>query len=186
MYRLLYGIEFWKLCVILILLFALWCYMQDRFGKTRVWRITHAGLLLLWLGVSLYVTIFSRSSGNGDVNLNLFWSYRIAFIEGSYDYFQQIYLNVVAFLFFGLFAPELLNGKYKYLIVVVFSVILSAAIEYSQFKLGVGLAELDDVLSNTLGTIGGAVVNKISCISIQVIKRWTKRLLRFLHQHTTE
>ncbi len=185
MYRLLYGIDFWEICLGLLAFYTVWSYVKVRLGKHKVWKAAHIALLLLWLGVSLYIAIFDRSAGNGDVNLTPFWSYKIAF-KGSYDYFQQIYLNVLAFFVFGLTAPELLRTKYKYLAVIVCAAFLSVAIEFLQFKMDVGLAEFDDVFSNTLGAVIGAAANRISGKYVQVVKRWKESLLRFLHRLTTE
>ncbi|MBO5071071.1 MAG: VanZ family protein [Roseburia sp.] len=190
MYRILYGIPFREILLGLFFSYIVWSYAKVRLGKRKVWKIFHVGVILLWLGVSLYVVILSRSRGNGGINLEPFWSYRMAFMEGSYDYFQEIYLNVMAFYFFGLFAPELLKGNYRYLVTIVGAMVLSIAIEYGQYRLDVGLAELDDVFSNTVGVVLGAVANWISYKYfsgfVKVVKRWTESLLQFLHRHTTE
>ena len=190
MYRILYGIPLWELLIGLFLFYIVWCYAQVSLSETKVWKISHVALVLLWLCVSLYVVLLSRSQGNGSLNLEPFWSYRLAFAEGSYDYFQQIYLNILAFYFFGLFAPELLKGNCRYLATVAGAIVLSAIIEYSQFRMDLGLAELDDVFSNTFGAVLGAAANWIShkyiLRFVQVAKRWIKSLLRFLRRHTTE
>jgi len=159
MYRILYSIPFWNLCIGLLIFCNIWVWARKHLVQTNVWRWIHFFLIFLWAGVCLYFTIFSRSAGNGQVMLMPFWSYRIAFLEGSYDYFQQIYLNVLLFFFFGLFAPEVSKQKGRYLVIITGSILFSTIIECCQFWLDIGMAEFDDVFSNTLGTIFGALVN---------------------------
>lgn len=171
MYRFLYGLPLWWLCIAIPAMYAGWSLLRQRKKDSRFWRLCHGGVLLIWLAAALYVTIFSRETGNGGIRPDLFWSYRIAFLEGSYDYFQEIYLNVLAFFFFGLFAPELLKGKRRHLIVLLLGVAFSVGIEFLQFRMDVGLAEFDDVFSNALGTVIGILANR--CAG----KLWVRHLL---------
>lgn len=170
MFRLFYDIPFCELCFGMILSYAVWCFGSIRFAHTKRWKMVHWGLVLLWFCAFSYITLFSRSTGNGAVNMTPFWSYRIAFQKGNYDYFQQIYLNVFAFIFFGLLAPELFKCKTRYWIVVGSAILLSLAIECSQFYLDVGLAEVDDVFSNTLGAVIGIFTNHVAYCYIKNLK----------------
>lgn len=188
MYRILYNIPLWLLCICLVGLYTGWSYARQKLRGNALWRLGHGLLLLLWLVVSLHIALFSRTAGNGSMNLEPFWSYRIAFTEGSFDYFQEIYLNILAFACFGLIVPELLRGRHW--MAVLLAVVLSISIEYLQVYLDVGLAEFDDVFSNSLGVILGVLANYFSekyiSAIIRVGKPWIKSLLRYLRRHTTE
>lgn len=175
MYRILYGISAWQLCVGLLLLYTVWSYARQKLGGTVLWRVCHGLALLLWLAVSLYITLFSRDIGNGGMNLEPFWSYRIAFAEGSFDYFQEIYLNILAFAGFGLLAPELRKEKWWLIAVMLMAAAFSIGIEYLQYYLDVGLAEFDDVFSNSIGVFLGMLANTISGKYISAIT-WVRRL----------
>ena len=188
MYRILYNIPFWELCIGLFPCYTGWIWLRRRNLGSLLWKICHGAALLLWLVLTLYMTLFSRERGYGGMNLEPFWSYRLAFFEGSFDYFQEIYLNVLAFAIFGLIASELFQSRYW--MVVLLALALSVGIEYLQIVLDVGLAEFDDIFSNTLGTILGVLVNYFSeryiAAVIRVGKSWIKSLIRYLHRHTTE
>ena len=186
MYRILYNIPFGAMCLWLLVFCAGWAWARKRLQAQKVWKWCHFGVLLLWLAAVLYITLGERNPGGGAVNLTPLWSYRIAFFEGSFDYFQQIYLNVLAFFFFGLFAPEVLKGKWRFVPVVLLGIAISAGVEFMQFRLDLGLAEFDDVLSNALGTLFGVLTNRYVSRLIQVMKIWIRNLSRYLHRHTTE
>lgn len=176
MYRILYNVPLWLLCVGLIGLYTCWSYARQKLRGYAMWRMGHGLVLLFWLGVSLQIVIFGRTPGSGGVNLEPFWSYRIAFLEGSFDYFQEIYLNVLAFACLGLILPELF--RVRYWVIVLLAAVLSISIEYFQLALDVGLAEFDDIFSNTLGAVLGVLANSFSekyiCAVIRVGKRWIK------------
>lgn len=159
MYQLLYGIPLWLQCLGLLLIYTGWVWAGKRLRQAKIWRWSHFALILLWAAVILYVTIFNRSEGSGSVNLEPFWSYRLTFSKENYEFFFLIYLNIIAFSFFGLLAPELLASKWRHFAVMVIAVLLSIAIEYCQFRLDLGMAEFDDVFSNSLGAFGGVIAN---------------------------
>lgn len=188
MYRILYNIPFWELCIGLFLGYTGWSWLRRKNRDSLLWKICHGAALLLWLAVTLCVTLFSWESGYGGMNMEPFWSYRIALFEGSFDYFQEIYLNIRAFAIFGLIVSELLQSRYW--MVILLALVLSVGIEYFQLTLDVGLAEFDDIFSNTLGTVLGVPANYFSeryiAAIIRVGKTWIKCLLRYLHRHTTE
>ena len=186
MYRILYAIPFQVLLLGMLLFCVAWDWARKRLENHKAWKWSHFAVLLLWFAAVLYMTLGERDPGGGAVNLTPLWSYRIAFLEGSFDYFQQIYLNILAFFFFGLFAPELLRGKWRFAAVVLMGIAISAGIEFLQFRLDLGLAEFDDVLSNTLGTLLGVLTNRYITGLIRVVTQWITNLLRYLHRHTTE
>ena len=170
MYRILYGIPFWGICLGWLIFCSGWAWAKKRLQSKKVWKWCHFCVLLLWFAAVLYMTLADRNTGNGGVNLVPLWSYRIAFLEGSFDYFQQIYLNILAFFFLGLFAPEVLKGKWRFALVILIGVAISTSIEIIQFRLDLGLAEFDDVISNTLGTLFGSLTNRYISRLIQVMK----------------
>lgn len=145
------------LILALLLGWYFWGWLKSRFRDTHkvAWKLTHAALCLCWLALFAYVTGFSReSSGVSQVILRPFWSYRLAFLEGSYDYFQEIYLNILLFIPFGAALGEVFPRR-GWIGAILLCLLVSIAGEYVQYTFALGLAETDDVISNTLGgTIG--------------------------------
>lgn len=176
MYRILYNIPLWFLCIGLILFYTGWIHLRHIKGNTLLWRVVNILAVLMWITITLYITLFARETGNGGVILEPFWSYKIALFEGNYDYFQEIYLNILAFAYLGMIVPT--RSKNHYIVLILLTMVFSVGIEYFQYYLDVGLAEVDDVFSNTLGVILGALVNSFSekyiSIIIQVRRRWKK------------
>lgn len=63
--------------------------------------------------------------------------------------------------------------------ILLAGVAFNAGVEYLQFRLDVGFAELDDVFSNALGTLLGTVIHQNTDRYITAVKRlgaaWRKR-----------
>lgn len=92
----------------------------------------------------------------------LFWSYR-AILDGEVDLILQILWNLVLFLPVGLLLMFMLTCKRKWLIAIVFSILLLTSIEVIQLLFHLGLFELDDIVHNTLGAIIGVCMFNIWC-----------------------
>ena len=108
--------------------------------------------LILYLFFILFITMMYRETGNSRAQLELFWSYR-QFLSNSrmrYEILNNIWLFVPFGASIGTYAAE--KKRYQY---VLIPVLLSALIEVLQYLLGIGLCELDDVISNSLGGIAG-------------------------------
>ena len=133
-------------------------------GLFKNWRQAWGLLALGYAVLILYVTVFSRPSNSYlAYNLHPFYSYYQ--IENGDDYLlPQVIMNIVVFVPVGFLTRAAFEewglGK-----TIACGVLLSVVVETLQFVLLKGMAELDDVIHNTLGTIiGVAVCNLlISC-----------------------
>lgn len=115
-------------------------------------RKVHWGLFFAYCLFIIYYTIISRESGTSRADLRLFWSYREMFTGNpnwEKDVIQNLQ-NIAFFIPFGLLIP-LRNWK----AVVITAIVFSTVIEIAQYFGGYGLAELDDVICNTLGAMIG-------------------------------
>ena len=138
--------------VLLILLAtAVFLLLRRRCESAPYWKIAISMLLLPWLAVILFGTLGQRTEG-GDLLapvLTPFASYWAAFSGGSKEIYRSNFMNAVLFYPAGLVAGSLLRRKLWRLVGLF--VIVSLSIELMQFAFCLGLAELDDVLHNTLG-----------------------------------
>ena len=111
-------------------------------GKQRVLFMI---LYLIFIG---YMTVAFREVGYSRGRLEVFWSYRQFFTS---DRIRLEILNNI-WLFVPLGAALYLPGhRFRWLL----AVLLSIMIEIIQFETGMGLCEIDDVISNSLGALIG-------------------------------
>lgn len=79
-------------------------------------------------------------------------------ILNEYGYLYFIYLfggNIVWFIPFGFLLPYLTGKPKTPAFAILFGLLLSFVIEFSQFAFGTGESELDDLILNTLGVFLG-------------------------------
>jgi glycopeptide antibiotics resistance protein len=82
--------------------------------------------------------------------------------------------NIVAFIPFGFFLPEI-NKKFSNVILVIFAgMFFSLGVELLQAKYQIGSFDVDDIILNTTGTFTGVILFKIYVI-IRKIQRLLQR-----------
>ena len=109
-------------------------------------------LFISYCGFTVWYTIISRQPGVPKADLRLFWSYR-EMLTGDPNWKKDVVQNlknIAFFIPFGLLIP-IKNWK----AVVITAIGFSTVIEIAQYFGGYGLAELDDVICNTLGAMIG-------------------------------
>ena len=107
-------------------------------------------------------TVFFRSLTEGfDYCIHPFWSY-VAIQNGRNDLVPVIIMNVLVFipvgLLVGLISVKKQNLLKAGIIALCSGLCVSVLIELLQFLLKRGLAELDDVIHNTLGCLIGFMI----------------------------
>ena len=106
-------------------------------------------LLILYMLFIGYMTLLNRESVVSKLNFELFWSYRYFFVNS--DFRWEVLNNYLLFIPLGTILYHVYPDRKALLIPVVYSVI----IETIQYFMGIGLCELDDVISNGLGAVLG-------------------------------
>ena len=140
-----------------LLIFAWWLmywsfkkYNRQKFFEKFVNRIIFIFIVM----VIIAITIVSRNGGS-EVILTPFHSFVEARVQP--EMYRSMLMNVFLFFPFGLTLPYALPEKWRchISITILFALIFSVSIEYSQYYFSLGRAETDDVICNTLGcTIG--------------------------------
>lgn len=139
-------------------------FLRERFGDRRFWKAGMVAMLSVWIAVIFLGTLGHRTEGANPAEpvLMPFASYVQALTGGPRELFRTNFMNAVLFCPAGLLGCEILPKRWKkgwtMAAVVCVLAMLSAAIEYCQFRYGLGLAETDDVIHNTLGALAGALV----------------------------
>ena len=110
-------------------------------------------ILAVYLFANLYLTLFSRGiDTHNQVRLTPFWSY-VKMLD-SPRLREEIILNIYLYIPFG-YLMHYAFPKLKWRTVFFCGVALSCLTELTQLVLGLGWCEVDDVISNSLGTLIG-------------------------------
>ena len=75
-----------------------------------------------------------------------------------FQWFLQIALNVVLFIPFGFMLPIINQHNQSFFTTLFYGFLFSFAIEVMQYITGRGLADIDDLINNTLGAVIGYLI----------------------------
>ena len=159
MYHTIYALPLRQVLALMLITIPMWAFFQLREGASlRVWRIGNGILLGLSLAVILSFTVLQRSSGAGKINLIPFSS--LAAAREQPELYREMLMNVLLFFPLGLslssVLPQRLGVLRRFGITVLAGLCVSLAVELIQLVFGLGLAEIDDLMTNTFGTALGA------------------------------
>ncbi len=132
--------------------------------NSKVIKTICAILLLLYVIYLLYLVFFSHHYGRGVVHRSCNFvplKTIIAFLQMQSNYdiiFINLVGNIVAFIPMGFLLPIVFAkiSSIRKTISVVF--LATFFIEVTQYILGVGMCDIDDVILNTLGGIIGFII----------------------------
>ena len=132
-------------------------------GRNSRHLITYI-VLFIYITTIIWYTVFSRSMTYEIPQTELFWSYRKWF-SGDRYYRKEILNNIVMFMPFGFLLNEVFYKNNKkvnsWFIIFILSAFFSFFIETLQIIFVRGLAEMDDILNNSLGSILGMCLHEI-------------------------
>jgi glycopeptide antibiotics resistance protein len=112
-------------------------------------------VLLLYISLLLFLTLAPPLRPTADrINLIPLQSILAGLRRGGWQLYVNIIGNVLAFVPLGVLLPGILR-RHSWLVVASIAALVSAAIEVLQWTLGLRVADIDDVLLNTLGALAG-------------------------------
>ena len=157
----------------MVLVLAAWGALPARVGARR-WRCGNLVLMLLVAAAILYATLFSRAEGSTGLILTPFASLTAARIQP--EIYREMLMNVFLFFPLGLTLSNALPRKWhrwlRIILTTFVSCALSAGIEYAQYRYALGMAEVDDVICNTLG----AFIGSTSLLIAPAIEKYRERV----------
>lgn len=151
---------------IIILLISIWTILEWLLSSMRgkvylVWRYINIVLCIFSLFLILKMTILGRTVGNREIELLPFYS-----ISDNSEAVRMIVMNIILFLPLGLTMPIALervkNIKRKWLLCIIVGLVISLLVEIIQYFFCIGIAETDDVICNTFGTLLGVMSNMLA------------------------
>lgn len=153
--------------VILFMAFSTfyWAWLNAKL-KSKIWLAANGILAAAAVAVILYITVFSRAGSVQTLILE-----PLAAVKGAAqqpELYRALLMNIFLFFPLGLVLSNALPQKWHCLgrvaLATLVGCILSACIEYVQYKYSLGVAEADDVICNTLGAFLGAASVLVSKI----------------------
>lgn len=157
----------------LLSLLLLWPVLCQRVGERRR-VLLNTALACAAAFIILYATILNRTPGNYELILTPFAALSAA--QQQPELYREMLMNVFLFFPLGLTLSNALPRKWhrwgRIAFTTLIGCILSAGIEYAQYRCALGLAETDDVICNTLGAFLGAV----SLLAAHAIEKHRERV----------
>lgn len=157
MMRHIYAIPLHMVIFLMLALLIVWA-MLSLHQNQRKRSIINAVLCFITALIILYATILTRSAGVPEVILTPFASLTAARIQP--EIYREMLMNVFLFFPLGLTLSNALPRKWhrwgRIALTTLVGCILSAGIEYVQYRYALGMAEADDVICNTMGAFIGS------------------------------
>lgn len=150
------------------IVFVLW-----RKGRIKGPQAAAVCAAVLYLGIVFASTVFTRNSTEeATYQLELFWSWRKALQEHSRQALQEILLNCMLLLPFGMLLPVIANQKLKVRYGLAGGFLVSLVIEMCQLLFHRGLFEWDDMILNAVGSMAGCfIMNRIMIWVMQYFRK---------------
>lgn len=145
------------LLLVMTALLLLWPMLCQRVGERRR-VLLNTALACAAAFIILYATVLTRTSGSYELILTPFATFTAALQQP--ELYREMLMNIFLFFPLGLTLSNALPQKWhrwlRIALTTLIGCILSAGIEYAQYRCALGLAETDDVICNTLGAFLGA------------------------------
>ena len=123
--------------------------------------------LLVFLAIVFGSTVFTRTPGIRQYQLEVFWSWKEILGIGKCGrlgstteggLLQENFLNILLLFPAGILLPGVFNRKLKWWQGLMVGILVSSSIELSQLLLCRGLFEFDDIIHNSFGCMLGSLV----------------------------
>lgn len=146
-----------RVIIAMAITIAIWGYARTKLCDKR-WNIANALLACGMVLVVLCITIMGRTTGERILILKPFASLAVARTQS--EAYRELLMNIFLFFPLGLTLSNALPQRWgrwwRIGLTVIAGLLLSAGIEYIQYRFALGVAETDDVICNTLGTVIGS------------------------------
>lgn len=158
MFQSIYSKPLSNIILAIVIAIVAWGYLRTKV-QLRRWTMANFVLFCAAVIAILYATILNRTPGNYELILTPFAALSAA--RQQPELYRAMLMNVFLFFPLGLTLSNSLPRKWhrwgRIILTTFVGCILSAGIEYTQYRYALGMAEVDDVICNTLGAFLGAV-----------------------------
>lgn len=160
-------------CILMLGVIFTWAILCQHVSRKR-WLAVNIVVLCVSTAAILYATILTRTPGDYKLILTPFAS--LAAARQQPELYRELLMNVFLFFPLGLTLSNALPQKWhcwgRIVLTTFVGCMLSAGIEYAQYRYALGMAEVDDVICNTLGAFIGAA----SLLAAHFIEKYQERV----------
>ena len=146
-----------SIAVSILLALCIWSIMSVRISK-KCWKYGNLAITFFVSTAILYTTLLNRSESKTGLILIPFAALRSA--GANPELYRSAFMNVFLFFPLGLSLSNALPRRWhrwgRIALTTSAACLFSIAIEYTQYRYALGLAETDDVICNTLGAFIGS------------------------------
>ena len=155
------------------ILLLVWSVIGAAFYKYM--RIICAVLAVIAIGAILYATVLSRGERSVRTDLIPFSSFERA--KTNPEMYRSMLMNTFLFVPLGLSLPFVFGGSTgkRILLTILVGLLLSASVEAVQYFAHLGMAEIDDVICNTVGTAIGSCAYPLTLLWRKLYNRVKER-----------
>ena len=157
MFQSIYSKPLSNIILAIVIAIVAWGYLRTKV-QLRRWTMANFVWFCAAVIAILCATILNRTPGNYELILTPFAALSAA--RQQPELYREMLMNVFLFFPLGLTLSNALPQKWhrwgRIILTTFVGCILSAGIEYAQYRYALGLAETDDVICNTLGAFLGA------------------------------
>lgn len=143
---------------------TVWPGLGKKYVSKRLWSLLNINLFTIFVVLIPYTTLLTRAPGNYELILTPFATFTAA--QQQPELYREMLMNVFLFFPLGLTLSNALPLKWhrwsRIALTAFIGCILSAGIEYVQYRYALGMAEVDDVICNTLGAFIGSTALLVS------------------------
>ena len=157
MIRYIYTRPIEVIIAVICLSILMWGILNNSVSR-KEWRNGNSIILYIAIGMILYATLLTRAPGDYEVILTPFATFTAA--QQQPELYREMLMNVFLFFPLGLTLSNALPRSWhrwgRIAFTTLIGCILSTGIEYAQYRYALGMAEVDDVICNTLGAFIGS------------------------------
>ena len=157
MFQSIYSKPLSNIILAIVIAIVAWGYLRTKV-QLRRWTMANFVLFCAAAIAILCATILNRTPGNYELILTPFAALSAA--RQQPELYRAMLMNVFLFFPLGLTLSNALPQKWhrwgRIILTTLVGCALSAGIEYAQYRYALGMAEVDDVICNTLGAFIGS------------------------------
>lgn len=160
-FHIIYVQPLYRIVELMFFAILIWIQLEFMLAKksknNALWKVLNVVLAIVSVFVIVKATISAERQWTSEVIMIPFYSFVEARIQP--EMYRSMLMNVFLFFPFGLSLPYVFPRKWKHQAVwaVFVAMLVSACIEYIQYRYHLGRTEIDDVICNTLGCAIGCI-----------------------------
>lgn len=164
--------------VFAVVLAVIWLILRKKHHPMPWKKIILSFVLLGWFAVTVYATLLRGVPGFRQWNFHFLMAWREAWNQFSLQAWLNVLLNIALFVPLGIVLPLLARVFRKWYLMLAAGFGMTLLIEIAQLVTARGIFDIDDLVTNTVGTmLGWSIIMIILSI---VERKWEKRCFTYL------